>query len=127
LVAVVVGLGAAQYYKLFDVTVYTQPFFQGLYGTFYLVAVPILLAMVLYYYTFSYFKSNLNLDTGLAKKSAEAKTENLAWLNQFGTLGTFLKNDIKMIKRNKRPRNTVIASIVSFLWHFILHRFCACL
>ncbi len=119
LLAVVVGLGAAQYYKLFDVTVYTQPFFQGLYSTIYLFVLPIVLAAVLYYYTFVYFKSNLNLDTGLAKKSAEAKTENLTWLNQFGTLGTFLKNDIKMIKRNKRPRNTVVASIV-FIFYGIL-------
>jgi hypothetical protein len=119
LVAVVLGLGTAQYYKLFDVTVYTQPFFQGLYSTFYLFVIAIALAAVLYYYTFVYFKSNLNLDTGLAKKSAEAKTENLTWLNQFGTLGTFLKNDIKMIKRNKRPRNTVVASIV-FIFYGIL-------
>jgi hypothetical protein len=119
LVILVLGLGVAQYYKLFDVTEYTQPFFQGLYSTVYLFVLAIALAAVLYYYTFVYFKSNLNLDTGLAKKSAEAKTENFTWLNQFGTLGTFLKNDIKMIKRNKRPRNTVIASVV-FIFYGIL-------
>jgi hypothetical protein len=119
LLIVVAGLGAAQYYKLFDITVYTQPFFQGLYGTVYLFVLAIAMAVVLYYFTFNYFKSNLNLDTGLAKKSTEAKTENFTWLNQFGTLGTFLKNDIKMIKRNKRPRGTVIASVV-FIFYGLL-------
>jgi hypothetical protein len=61
----------------------------------------------------------LNLDTGLAKKSDEAKTENLTWLNQFGTLGTFLKNDIKLLKRNKRSRTTVIMSFL-FIFYGLL-------
>jgi hypothetical protein len=115
LLAIVVSLGLAQYYQVFDVTNYTQPFFQGMYSTNFLFLIPILLAIVTYYFSFDYFKKNLNLDTGLAKKSDEAKTENFTWLNQFGTLGTFLKNDIKLLKRNKRSRTTVI---MSFLFLF---------
>ena len=61
----------------------------------------------------------MNLDEGLAKKSEEAKTENFNWLNQFGTLGTFLKNDIKLIKRNKRSRTTVIMSVVFLFYGFL--------
>ena len=119
LLTVVVSLGVAQYFKFFDITLYTQPFFQGMFTTNFLFLISILLAIVLYNFTFAYFKNNLNLDTGLAKKSEEAKTENFTWLNQFGTLGTFLKNDIKMIKRNKRPRGTVIASVV-FIFYGLL-------
>lgn len=119
LLAIVVSLGLAQYYQIFDVTNYTQPFFQGMYGTNFLFLIPILLAIVTYYFSFDYFKKNLNLDTGLAKKSDEAKTENFTWLNQFGTLGTFLKNDIKLLKRNKRSRTTVIMSFL-FIFYGLL-------
>ena len=119
LLAIVVSLGLAQYYQIFDVTNYTQPFFQGMYNTYYLFLIPILLAIVTYYFSFDYFKKNLNLDTGLAKKSDEAKTENFTWLNQFGTLGTFLKNDIKLLKRNKRSRTTVIMSFL-FIFYGLL-------
>ncbi len=119
LLAVVVALGLAQYYGYFDVTTYTQPFFQGMYATSYLFLLPILLAAAAYYFSFDYFKKNLNLDTGLAKKSDEAKTENFTWLNQFGTLGTFLKNDIKLLKRNKRSRTTVIMSFL-FIFYGLL-------
>jgi hypothetical protein len=111
----VASLGLAQYYQFFNITEYTKPFFQGMYDTNYLFLIPILLLIITYYFAFNYFKNDLNLDTGLAKKSAEAKTENLTWLNQFGTLGTFLKNDIKLLKRNKRSRTTVI---MSFLFVF---------
>jgi hypothetical protein len=119
LLAVVVSLGLAQYYRLFDITDYTQRFFQGFYSTQYLFFVPILLAVAAYYFSFAYFKGNLNLDTGLAKKSDEAKTENYRWLNQFGTLGTFLKNDIKLLRRNKRSRTTVIVSFF-FIFYGLL-------
>ena len=119
LLAIVVSLGLAQYYQVFDVTNYTQPFFQGMYSTNFLFLIPVLLAIVTYYFSFDYFKKNLNLDTGLAKKSDEAKTENFTWLNQFGTLGTFLKNDIKLLKRNKRSRTTVIMSFL-FIFYGLL-------
>ena len=118
-VAVVAGCGIAQYYKFFDVTDYTSVFFSGLYSSSFLFLVPLLLAVVLYYFAFVYFKNNLNLDEGLSKKSDVAKTENFTWLNQFGTLGTFLKNDIKLIKRNKRSRTTVFMSF-AFLFYGLL-------
>lgn len=118
LLAIVVSLGVAQYYKFFDITNYSQPFFQGMYSTYYMFLVPIFLGIITYYFSFDYFKKNLNLDTGLAKKSDEAKTENFTWLEQFGILGTFLKNDIKLIKRNKRSRTTVIMSFLFLFYGF---------
>ena len=117
--ALVAGCGAAQYYKVFDITTYSAPFFEGLYNTSYLFLISIMAATLAYYFAFNFFKSNLNLDEGLAKKSEEAKTENFNWLNQFGTLGTFLKNDIKLIKRNKRSRTTVIMSVVFLFYGFL--------
>lgn len=117
--ALVGGFGLAQYYSWFDVTVYTASFFQGMYDTNYLFLVPIAALVLLYYFNFNFFKNNLTLDTGLAVKSKEATTENLTFLDQFGTLGTFLKNDIKLLKRNKRSRTTVIMSVI-FVFYGLL-------
>jgi hypothetical protein len=89
-----------------------------MYDTNYLFLIPILLLIITYYFSFNFFKNDLNLDTGLAKKSAEARTEDLTWLNQFGTLGTFLKNDIKLLKRNKRSRTTVFMSFLFVFYGF---------
>lgn len=119
ILAVVVGFGIVQYYELFDITAYTTLFFQALYEMYYMVAIPILVSIGLYYYAFKFFKSNLNLDEGLAQKNDIAKTENFTWLNQFGTLGTFLKNDIKLLKRNKRSRTTVMMSVI-FVFYGLL-------
>lgn len=116
---ILAGLGLTQYYELFDITTITLPFFHGMYTKPYLFLLPIILVLVTYYVSFDYFKKNLNLDTGLAKKGEEAKTENFTWLNQFGTLGTFLKNDIRLLKRNKRSRMTIMLSVM-FIFYGLL-------
>ncbi|QSB27311.1 hypothetical protein D0809_04560 [Flavobacterium circumlabens] len=118
-IGIILALGAAQYYKIFDITTFTAPFFQGLYNIKWLVFIPVLILIGLYAFTFKYFKNNLYLDAGLSKKEDIATTENLSWLNQFGTLGTFLKNDIKLIKRNKRSKTTILMSVL-FLFYGLI-------
>ncbi len=117
--AIVVVLGGFQYYQFFTITDYTSVFFDGLFHTQWLFLLPVLAVVGLYYYTFNYLKANLYLDAGLSTKHEIAKTEDLTWLNQFGTLGTFLKNDIKLIKRNKRSRTTVVMSVL-FLFYGLI-------
>jgi len=118
-VVLILGLAGAQYYKLFDVTVITTPFFQNFYDIEGVFLIPILVLIGLYVFTFKYFKNNLYLDAGLSVKQDIASTENLSWLNQFGTLGTFLKNDIKLIKRNKRSKTTIFMSFL-FLFYGLI-------
>lgn len=111
--------GLAQYNKWFDITQYTQPIFDFFYDLPWTAIIPWVLLVGLYFWSFSYFKKHMYLDAGLATKTAEAKTENLDWLNRFGNLGTFLKNDIKLIKRNKRSKTSVIMSFF-FIFYGLL-------
>lgn len=113
------ALATAQYYKVFDITIFTTPFFQGFYETKGIFLIPVLVLVGLYLFTFKYFKNNLFLDAGLSKKEDIATTENLSWLNQFGILGTFLKNDIKLIRRNKRSKSTILLSVFFLFYGFI--------
>jgi hypothetical protein len=122
LLAIVVVLGGLQRYGYFNITDYSAPFFEGLFHTPGLFLLPVGLLLGLYKITYDFFKNQLYLDAGLATKSAIAKTENLNWLNQFGTLGTFLKNDIKLIKRNKRSKTTIGMSILFLFYGLIFFR-----
>ncbi len=118
-ITIVLVFAGCQYYKIFDITNYTQPFFAALFQTKWLFLVPVLVLAALYYWTYNYLKGDLYLDAGLSVKKDTAKTENLTWLNQFGKLGTFLKNDIKLIRRNKRSKTTIGLSIM-FLFYGLL-------
>ena len=112
-------LGGLHYFEYFDVTIYTAPFFKGLYEVPFLVLIPIAILLFLITISFRSFVTDLYLDAGLATKTKNVKTENLEWLDRFGKTATFLKNDIKLIKRNKRARSTVLVSIL-FLFYGLL-------
>lgn len=112
-------LGILQYYNIFDITQYTYIAFENIYNQPFLTIIPLILLSVLYYFNFTFFKSNLYLDAGLSIKQDNATTENLTWLDQLGSLGTFLKNDIRLLKRNKRAKSTLIMSLM-FLFYGLL-------
>ncbi|AXT61805.1 hypothetical protein D1816_16065 [Aquimarina sp. AD10] len=116
---IMIVLGGLHYYDYFNITTYTAPFFQGLYDTSFFVAIPIVITVGLLWVSFRSFVKDLYLDAGLATKAKTIKTENLDWLDRFGKTATFLKNDIKLIKRNKRARSTVLVSVL-FLFYGLL-------
>lgn len=113
------GFGALQYYKYFDFTVYTEPFFQSFYEQPWMVILPLAIALGVAKVAHAYFLKRLYLDAGLAKKIKTASNENLDWVNRFGSQSTFLKNDLRMILRNKRSKTTAIMSVL-FLFYGLL-------
>lgn len=118
-VTFVIVLMGLQYYGLFDLTYYTSPIFKAFYAIPYLTLIPVVLAVVFYRTAFNYFKKNLYLDAGLSVKHDIAETEDYSWLDRFGSLSTFLKNDIRLLRRNKRSKTTLVMSVV-FLFYGLL-------
>ncbi len=112
-------LGYLHYQEIFNITEYTILFFQGIVEKPYLALLPVLALVWIITLTYKYLKSNLYLDTGLSVKHQIADTQNLTWLDQYGKLGTFLKNDIRLIKRNKRSKTTVMMSCM-FIFYGLL-------
>ena len=104
---------------MFNITQYTEVIFSSFFEQPYLAIIPIGIAFILYKLAFKYFRSNFYLDAGLSKKVDVVKTENMEWLDRFGKLSTFLKNDIRLIKRNKRSKTTVIMSVL-FIFYGLL-------
>ncbi|MBF0694094.1 MAG: hypothetical protein IR153_03430 [Flavobacterium sp.] len=118
-IIVAVIFGALQYYEYFDITAYTFHFFYGLFDTSYMAIIPLVTLIGLFVTNFRFLRDNLHLDTRLSQKTEEAKTEGYDWLNKYGVVGTFLKNDIRLIKRNKRSKSTVWMSIL-FLFYGLI-------
>jgi hypothetical protein len=118
-IATLLTLVALLYFDIFDITQFTAPIFTAFYNLPYLAIIPLILAYVLYTMAFKYFRKNFYLDAGLAKKVDIAETDNMTWLDRFGSVSTFLKNDIKLIKRNKRSKMTIFMSCL-FIFYGLL-------
>lgn len=119
LAVVLFSIAGLQYFGIFNSSLYAGTWFSMLYSSAITVLIPLALLIVVAAVTFNFFRRNLYLDGGLSVKHKDAHTENFTWLNQFGTLGTFLKNDIKLIKRNKRSRTTIFISVM-FMFYGLL-------
>lgn len=117
--AATLGLGALHYYGIFDVTQYTQVYFNQLFHGLYAVPLNGLILALLYYWAYSFFRKQMYLDAGLSVKHARAEGGEYTFLNRFGTMGTFLKNDLRLILRNKRSKTTIMVSIM-FLFYGLL-------
>ncbi|WP_298418065.1 DUF5687 family protein [uncultured Kordia sp.] len=102
--------GALEYFEIYKVSEFFGVIFNALYNQPYLVVIPVALACFLYYLNFDYLNKRFYLDGAISKEIKEVKTSDLSWLDRFGKLATFLKNDVRMISRNKRPRQVIFMS-----------------
>ena len=118
-IGLLAAFGALEYFGIYKISELFGMLFNGLYNHPYLVVIPIVLACVLYYLNFNYLNKRFYLDGAISKEIKEVETSDLSWLDRFGTLSTFLKNDVRMIWRNKRPRQVIFMSAL-FLFYGLI-------
>ncbi|MEK9530672.1 MAG: DUF5687 family protein [Flavobacteriaceae bacterium] len=106
--AVLLSLFGLQYMGWFDVTTLSTPVFMAPYHQPLWALIPFALMLLTYYWSFHHFRAVLYLDSKAMrpKKEVQRATE-LKWLDGFGRTAFFLKNDIRLIVRNKRARMAV--------------------
>lgn len=114
------SLAAIQYFNLFDSTEYTQYLLYSVYEYPVLVLVYILILVVSIWLTIRYYVTNMYMDDLLKKKVEVGSTQEMKWLDGFGTYASFLKNDLRLIMRNKRARTTVIMSVLFMFYGFLV-------
>ena len=102
-------IGGLYYFEIIDVLRISEHFLDCIKILGFII--PIVVLLVLWFILFSFIKKNLYLDRGLEMKKA-GKTENIAFLNKYGTLGTFINNDIRLIKRSKAARSALIGGVL---------------
>ena len=114
-----VSIKALEYFNVVDLTIYSEQIFYSFYINPILVIAPITVLIYTYYYVYNYYHKNLSIDTGLSLKVKEATKDDFKWLDQYGEMAKFLRNDLRLIKRTKRARSTVIMGAFFALYGLI--------
>ena len=109
--ALLIIVAALNYFKIIDVFTFSEQCIIKFYEHHLLFLIPLIAAIVFSILVFKFIKSNLYLDKGLEIKKAVGKTENIVFLNKFGAVGTFINNDLKLIKRSKAARGAAMSGI----------------
>jgi len=115
LFAVVYGL---KYYGIIDIPQISGAVFYATYTRPWLLFFYVLVFLAVFIYTYKLMMSRFYIDDALSVKSEKVYDMELSWLDRFGTIAVFLKNDIRMILRNKRPRKAALFSFYFLLYGF---------
>lgn len=119
LVILLTGLWVTYYYEFFDVTALFGKLFYGVYENPILAVLGLILAVVLYILNFKQLFKIVYLDGAIKGKVEEVKSVNLSFIDKFGDVAPFIKNDIRLIWRNKRTRAVFFMSFFFLLFGLI--------
>ncbi|MHC5354166.1 DUF5687 family protein [Myroides sp. LJL115] len=120
IVSILILLITIHYFDLFDITIYSKYILYSVYLYPYLLLIPLVGLVFSYKATIRYYLKNMYLDNVLENKVQEASSIELKWLDNFGTYSTFLKNDIRLILRNKRAKTTLYMSVFFMFYGFLV-------
>ncbi len=119
LAAVLVAVIGLQYFGLYDVAALSQLVFDALVANPIYTLIPLVMLVVLYNTNFKILKNKLFLDDAIQEKVKEANTADLSWANRFGEMAPFMKNEIRLIWRNKRTKTVFLMSFIFVLYGLI--------
>jgi hypothetical protein len=110
-----------EYYGVFAISEPIGVAFNALYNQPYLMIVPLILVIGLYYANFKYIRKGFYLDDAVSKKIKEVNATDLSWMDRFGNVAPFLKNDVKLIWRNARPKQVMMMSFLFLFYGLIFY------
>jgi len=108
-------------YEIFKITNIADVFFSSFYDQPYFVIVPMALLFISYKLVYNYVRKHFYVDGAIAKKEEKISKRDFNWLDRFGKMGFFLKNDLKLITRNVRPRQVVLMSFLFLFYGLIFY------
>jgi hypothetical protein len=113
--AILISLIGLQKFGLADVVSSGGSVFDFIYQNPIYSLVGVLVIVLLYQLNFKQLRSQVYLDGAVQTKVEEANTIDLSWTNKLGDVAPFIKNDIRLIWRNKRTKTVFL---LSFLFLF---------
>ena len=116
LLALFIGL---QKFDIFDITVYGGQLFDAIYASPIYALLGVLLVVVLYNLNYKQLRNQVYLDEAVSQKVVEAKSADLSFANRLGDVAPFIKNDMRLIWRNKRTKTVFLMSFL-FLFYGLI-------
>lgn len=110
-----VGLIGLQNFGIANVVGFGGSIFDFIYQNPIYSFIGIIVLVVLYQLNYKQLRNQVYLDGAVATKVEEANTADLSWANKLGDVAPFIKNDIRLIWRNKRTKTVFL---MSFLFLF---------
>ena len=112
---------ALDYFEIFSIKNIFGEFLGIMMNNPILLLVIIALIAFLYYVNYKYLYSKLTLDDLVKNKTEMVAARSLSWADSFGDIAPYIKLDVRMIMRNKRPKSVVYMSFAMLFYGLIFY------
>lgn len=122
LVLVISFFGAADYFQWFKLSAVSTSLFSSVLTRPELLGLVVLLCGLLYYLNYRFFlQAMYPEEIAFKKKSSGSAGQNVDFLKNFGLIGEMINIELKLILRNKRPKNILYLSAFFLLYGLIFY------
>ncbi|QOD59904.1 hypothetical protein H9I45_11155 [Polaribacter haliotis] len=119
IVALLVGLIGLHKFDIYNVTAFGGKIFDAIYANPVYSLIGVAVLAVLYHLNFKQLFDLLYLDEAVKTKVEEAKSVDLSFADKLGDVAPFIKNDMRLIWRNKRTKTVFLMSFLFLLYGLI--------
>ena len=110
---------ALQQFDIYNFRQDSVAIFTSFYNNWLFVLVPAVVLVVSYYLNYKTLQTQLYLDDAVQVKTKEATTADLSFVDKLGDLAPFIKNDMRLIWRNKRTKTVFLMSFLMLFYAVI--------
>ncbi|ARV06975.1 hypothetical protein BTO04_09880 [Polaribacter sp. SA4-10] len=117
--AILLSLIGLQKFNILDVVSYGGQVFNAIYANPIFSLIGVVVLVVLYQLNYKQLRNQVYLDEAVAAKVEEAKSADLSFTDRLGDVAPFIKNDMRLIWRNKRTKTVFLMSFL-FLFYGLI-------
>jgi hypothetical protein len=122
LLIIIVFLAASDYYGWFRLSDISASIFNRVISNQALTVIPLVLVAFIYAVNHSFFRSAMYPEEiSYQKTNAAGVTQDISFLKSFGLIGEMINVEVKLILRNKRPKNILYLSAFFLLYGLIFY------
>ncbi|WP_343328343.1 DUF5687 family protein [Polaribacter staleyi] len=116
LLVILLGGFLVQRYEIFNIAGFIGQGFDFIYHNPIYSLLGFILLAVLYQLNYKQLRNQVYLDQAVATKVKEANSSDLSWADKLGDVAPFIKNDLRLITRNKRTKSSFFILIIGLLY-----------
>ncbi len=121
LLFLLIGGYLIQYFNLYNLPGFVGKGFDAIYQTPVLAIVFLIVLIVLYIFNYKQLRNEIYLDAIISEKTKEVNASDLSFADKLGDLAPFIKNDLRLMWRNKRTKSSVWMVAVGLLYGLIFY------
>ena len=121
LLVLLIGGYLVQYFELFNLAGFVGKGFDFVYTNPIYVILFLVLLVVLYVLNYKQLRSEIYLDAAVSEKTKEVNTTDLSFADKLGDLAPFIKNDLRLLWRNKRTKSSVWMLLGGLLYGLVFY------